>query len=180
MNIEYVARNLELEPRIREFTADKLRKVGKFLDDPVDVRVTVEQEKHRCIAELHITHRFGIIQANEETDDIFDAVNLAVDKAEKQARRARNKFRDKRRKADRNNGSQWPVEIFDSASIGSGVEPRIVESTVLSIKPMSLDEAAIQLEDSDYDFVVFRNASNDQVNVLYRRKDNHYGLISPE
>ena len=180
MNIDYVARNLELDTKIREFTADKLQKVGKFLDDPVEVRVTVEQEKHRCSADLHITHRFGIIQANEETDDIFDAVNLAVDKAEKQARRSRNKFRDKRRKADRNNGSHWPVEVVDEASVGLGTEPRIVESNVLSIKPMSLDEAAIQLEESDYGFVVFRNATNDQVNVLYRRKDKHYGLLSPE
>ena len=180
MNIDYVARNLELDPRIREFTAEKLQKVGKFLDEPVDVRVTVEQEKHRCSADLHITHRFGLIQANEETDDIFDALNMAVDKAEKQARRARKKYIDKRRKADRNNGSQWPLEIVDKASVGLGTEPRVVESTVLSIKPMSLDEAAIQLEESDYGFVVFRNATNDQVNVLYRRKDKNYGLISPE
>jgi len=180
MNIEYVARNLELDTKIRDFTADKLQKVGKFLDDPVDVRVTMEQEKHRCSADLHITHRFGLIQANEETDDIFDAVNLAVDKAEKQARRSRKKFRDKRRKADRNNGSHWPVEIVHQESVGIGTEPRIVESTALSIKPMSLDEAAIKLEESDYGFVVFRNATSDEVNVLYRRKDNHYGLISPE
>ncbi len=180
MNIEYVARNLELDTKIREFTADKLQKVGKFLDEPVDVRVTMEQEKHRCSADLHITHRFGLIQANEETDDIFDAINLAVDKAEKQARRSRKKFRDKRRKADRNNGSQWPLEIVDQDSVGIGTEPRIVESTAISIKPMSLDEAAIELEESDYGFVVFRNATSDEVNVLYRRKDNHYGLISPE
>jgi len=180
MNIEYVARNLELDTKIRDFAADKLQKVGKFLDEPVDVRVTMEQEKHRCSADLHITHRFGLIQANEETDDIFDAVNLAVDKAEKQARRSRKKFRDKRRKADRNNGSHWPVEIVDQDSVGIGTAPRIVESTALSIKPMSLDEAAIELEESDYGFVVFRNAMSDEVNVLYRRKDNHYGLISPE
>lgn len=180
MNIDYVARNLELDTKIREFTADKLQKVGKFLDDPVDVRVTFEQEKHRCSADLHITHRFGLIQANEETDDIFDAVNLAVDKAEKQARRSRKKFRDKRRKADRSNGSHWPVEVVDEASVGLGTDPRIVESNTLSIKPMSLDEAAIRLEESDYGFVVFRNSTNDQVNVLYRRKDKNYGLISPE
>jgi len=180
MNIEYVARNLELHDKIRDYTADKLQKVGKFLDEPVDVRVTIEQEKHRYKADLHITHRFGLIQANEETDDIFDAMNLAVDKAEKQARRSRKKFRDKRRKADRNNGSHWPMEIVDKASVGSGGAPRIVESTAMAIKPMSLDEAALELEQSDQGFVVFRNSMNDQVNVLYRRKDHNYGLISPE
>ena len=65
MNIDYVARNFELEDRIRDFTEDKMRKVTKFLEEPVEIRVTLEQEKHRNIADLHIAHRFGLIQAIE-------------------------------------------------------------------------------------------------------------------
>lgn len=180
MNIDYVARNFELDDRIREYAAAKLNKLAKFLDEPIEVRVTLEQEKHRCIAELRVAHRFGLIQAKEQTGDIFDAVNLAVDKAGKQARRSHKKFVGKRRKWDRNNGSQWPVEVVERSSVGMGGQPRIVKSSVLSIKPMSLDEAALQLEGSKNDFVVFRDSISDQVNVLYKRKDNNYGLISPE
>lgn len=179
MNIEFVARNYRLDDRIRTFTSDKLHKVIKFLEEPVEVRVTLEQEKHRHIADLHLAHRFGVIQANEAMDNMFDAVNLAVDKAEKQARRTKAKFRDKRRKADRVNGQQWPVEVLDRASIGGGSGPQIIKSSVLSIKPMSIEEAALQLEGSKNDFVVFRDAGSDQVSVLYKRKDNNYGLISP-
>ncbi len=180
MHIEFVTRSYQLDDRIRSFTSDKLRKVIKFLDEPVEVRVILEQEKHRHIAELHLAHRFGAIQATEAMDNMYDAVNLAVDKAEKQARRARKKFMDKRRKADRVNGQQWPVDVLDRTSIGSGGAPRIIKSSVLSIKPMSIEEAALQLERSKNGFVVFRDATSDQVSVLYKRRDNHYGLISPE
>lgn len=180
MNIDYVARNYPLDDQIRTYTSDKLRKVAKFLEDPVEIRVTLEHEKHRYIADLHVAHRFGVIKANEENDDMYDAINLAVDKTEKQARRSRQKFRDKRRKADRNNGNQWPVEVLERASIGAGGSPRIVKKSVLSIKPMSIDEAALELEDSKNDFVVFRDAASDQVSVLYKRRDQNYGLISPE
>ena len=180
MNIDYVARNYPLDDQIRTYTSDKLRKVAKFLEDPVEIRVTLEHEKHRYIADLHVAHRFGVIKANEENDDMYDAINLAVDKIEKQARRSRKKFRDKRRKADRNNGNQWPVEVLERASVGAGGSPRIVKKSVLSIKPMSIDEAALQLEDSKNDFVVFRDAASDEVSVLYKRRDQNYGLISPE
>lgn len=180
MNIDYVARNFELDGRIREFTADKLSKVIKFLDEPVEIRVTLEQEKHRQIAELRLAHRFGLIKAREETDDIFDAVNLAVDKAEKQARRSRKKFIDKRRKADRVNGQNWPVEVLERSSVAAGSRPEIIKSSVLNIKPMSIDEAALQLEGSKNGFVVFRDSLSDRVSVLYRRSDQNYGLISPE
>jgi putative sigma-54 modulation protein len=180
MKIDFVARNVQLDDRIRDYASDKLHKLDKFVDEPIDIRVTLVREKHRCLAELRVAHRFGLIQANEETDDIRDSINAAVDKAEKQARRSRKKFKDKRRKADRNNGNQWPVEVLERASVGRGAVPRIIKSSVLSIKPMSLDEAALELEESKNDFVVFRDATSDLVNVLYKRKDNNYGLISPE
>ena len=180
MNIDFLARNLELDDTIRDYTSDKLEKVFKFLEDPVDVRVTLEREKHRSIAEVRISHRFGDIQATEETDEILDSINLAVDKAEKQARRSRKKFIDKRRKADRDNGHHWPIEVLEASSVTRGQTPRIIKSSRLSIKPMSLDEAALQLESSRNDFVVFRDAVSDQVNVLYKRRDKNYGLISAE
>ena len=170
MNIDYVARNYPLDDQIRTYTSDKLQKVAKFLEDPVEIRVTLEHEKHRYIADLHVAHRFGVIKANEENDDMYDAINLAVDKTEKQARRSRKKFRD----------NQWPVEVLERASVGAGGSPRIVKKSVLSIKPMSIDEAALQLEDSKNDFVVFRDAASDEVSVLYKRRDQNYGLISPE
>lgn len=181
MNIEYVGRNVELNDRIRAFAEDKLGKVMKFLDEPVEVRLTLERERHRHLVDLHLSHRFGVVQAHEENADLFDALNLVVDKAEKQARRERKKFIDKRRRSGRPVGeTAWPVDVVDRASLGSGDAPRIVKSSALSIKPMTLDEAALQLEGSTNDFIVFRDAANQKVSVLYKRRDANYGLISPE
>lgn len=181
MNIEYVGRHYSIDDQMRSYAEDKLAKVLKFVDEPIDVRLTMETEKHRAIAELHLAHRHGVLQATEETEEMIDAVNLVVDKVEKQARRSRKKFIDKRRRADRVNGSHhWPVDVLDHTTVSDDGGPRIIKSSHLQIKPMSLDEAALVLETSRNDFVVFRDAGSDRVNVLYRRKDSNYGLITPE
>ncbi len=180
MHIEYVSRNFELDDRLRDYAASKLGKLARFLDEPVEVRVTLEQEKYRQIAELHVAHRHGLLQAAGETDEMQDTINLVVDKVEKQARRSRQKYQDKRRRADRVNGQhQWPVEVLDRGSIGEST-PRIIKSGKLSIKPMALDEAALRLEAGTNDFVVFRDSETDRISVLYKRRDDNYGLISPD
>ncbi|MEZ5331298.1 MAG: ribosome-associated translation inhibitor RaiA [Thermoanaerobaculia bacterium] len=181
MNIEYVGRHVELNDRIRAFAEEKLGKVTKFLDEPVEARLTLERGKHGHLVDLHVAHRFGVLQGHEEAEDLFDAVHDVVEKVEKQARRERKKFLDKRRRAARPDGeAEWPVDVLDRASVGSGSRPRIVKSTAISIKPMTLDEAALQLEGSRNDFIVFRDAANQKVSVLYKRRDANYGLISPE
>lgn len=182
MKVEYVARQYELNDRVREFTESKLRKLDKFLQEPVEAHVTLETKKHRNRADLRLTHRFGTIHAAEATDEMFDAINLAVDKAEKQARRSNKKFHAKRRRSGRENAQlqSWPLAILEAESLGTGGTPTVIKSTKLRIEFMSIDEAATTLADSKHDFIVFRDLDSDQVNVLYRRADETYGLISPE
>ncbi len=183
MNIEYVGRNFEVDDNVRAFTEGKLaKKVTKFVDDPVEIRVTLETEKHRNIADLHIAHKHGVLQATEETGDMYEAINMAVDKVEKQARRSKKKFIDRRRRADRvtTNGQRWPMDVLARESLGGETGPRIIKSTHLPIKPMSIEEAALWLEDGKNEFVVFRDSTSNRVNVLYKRKDDNYGLIAPE
>ncbi len=182
MNIEFVGKHYNLDDPTRQFAQDKLQKVSRFVDEPVEIRVTLEIEKHRNIADLHIAHRHGVIQATEQAESMLDAIHLAVDKVEKQARRSRKKHIDRRRRAGRNaiGVSAWEVDILDRASLGPGAERRIVRTTHLDIKPMTVEEAALQLEGSKNDFVVFRDSTTDRINVLYKRKDQNYGLIAPE
>jgi putative sigma-54 modulation protein len=119
MNVEYVGRHVRLNAEIREFAERKLRKVIKFLEEPVDVRITLEEEKHREIVEVHIAHRFGVLQAREETDTLLDALNLAIDKLETQAQRSRKKFMDRRRRGDRAaTGEAAPEEEEEEESVG--------------------------------------------------------------
>ena len=181
MNIEYTARHYDLTDDIRSFTEKKLGKVVKFVEEPVEVRVILEQEKHRQTAEIQVRHRHGLVQATEETSEMSDAINLAVDKVEKQARRGRKKFMDRRRRMNRQmEGPHWPVEVLEGGALSQGDDRRVIKQSVLPIKPMSVEEAALHLEDSTNDFVVFKNASNEQINVLYKRRDANFGLISPE
>jgi ribosome hibernation promoting factor len=177
MNVDYVARHFQLDEATRQFAENKLQKLHKFVQEPVEFRLTLEVGKVTSSADLHVAHRFGVIQAREETETLLDAIRLAIDKAEKQVRRANNKFHDRRRRAEPHT---WPVEVVDAASVGDGRTPRIVEASSVTIKPMSLEEAALLLEDSKHEFVVFRNSDNDRIGVLYRRKDRNFGLISPE
>lgn len=183
MNIEFVGRNFEIDDQVRSYTERKLaKKVAKFVSQPIEVRVILETEKHRSIADLHVSHKNGVFQATEETQDMYDALNMALEKLEKQVRRSKKKAIDRRRRADREttNGHRWPLEVLARESLGGGTPPRIVKTTHLPIKPMTIEEAALWLESGKNDFLVFRDSTSDRVSVLYKRKDDNYGLIAPE
>jgi putative sigma-54 modulation protein len=183
MNIDFTGRHVELDDRIRSHAEERLGKATKHLAEPVEVRVRLENEKFRKIAEIEVRHRRGALRSREESNDLIDAITLAADHLERQARRSRGRAIDRRRRAGRRNGEstrEWPVEVLESGSVGRGATPRVIRETRLEIKPMTLDEAALQLETSKNEFVVFVDADSERVNVLYRRRDNHYGLIVPE
>jgi putative sigma-54 modulation protein len=178
MKIDFTGRHFVVDDKVREYAEGKLDKLIKFLEEPVDVQVILEVEKRRQIAELHVTHRHGSLQATEAAADMLDAIHAVVEKAEKQARRARKKFMDKRRRA--RNHHHWPLEVLEAASFGTGSRPRVIKTTTLPIKPMTIEEAAMELDRSKNDFFVFLDSVDERVSVIYRRKDNHYGLIAPE
>ncbi len=183
MKTEIIGRNTPIDDRLRGLVEKKLAKLEKFLDGPVEARVTLITEKHSHVAELHVTHRDGALQGTEQTDGTFqEAVQRAVQKVEEAARRTHQKQVDKRRRpADRNGrGQRWPVEILGADSVGEGRAPRVIETSQIDIKPMTLDEAALELDGSEQGFVVFRDSTSDRLSVLYKRKDQNYGLIAPE
>lgn len=183
MNIEYVGRNFHLDDAVRQHTGEKLAKLIKFLEEPVEIHVTLEREKHRLRADVNVHHRHGTLQAAEETEtNIFGAIDAAIERLDGQARKARKKTMDRRRRAQRGEAvnGHWPVDTVSSDSVRGGGAPMIIKSRLLHIKPMSIEEAALQLDGSKNEFVVFRDATSDRISVLYRRKDSNYGLIAPE
>lgn len=185
MHVEYQGKGLTITDDTRAFADKKLAKVLKFLEEPIEARATFEADKHhKLVVDLHLTHRHGVIQAEEAgAGSPEEAINGVVAKAEKQARRARKKFMDTRRRADRAlwPATEWEVEVLDGASLQGGATPRVVRVHHFDIKPMTVEEASLSLLDgAKNDFVVFRHASTDRVNVLYRRRDGDFGLIVPE
>lgn len=101
MNIEIVGRNVPVETRLRQRAERKLGKLDKFLEEPIEARVTLALEKHLHVAEIHVAHRDGSLQAAEQAEGhLIEALDLALEKVEHQARRTSEKHKDVRRRRD--------------------------------------------------------------------------------
>jgi ribosomal subunit interface protein len=101
MVIEYVVRGYSLDESVKGYLEKKLRKVLRFVDEPIAVHAVLETEKHQAIAEVHLTHRLGVLHSREAAEQMLDAINLAVDNLETQAQRAHEKLTGRRRRGDR-------------------------------------------------------------------------------
>ncbi len=181
MKVDYIARNVTLSDQSRQLAEKKLAKIKKYFNDIIDVRIEVSQERHLQVVDLSVKGKDFDLHSTAQNKDVTAAIQEAVDKVEIQARRAKTRLKDHKQRAgsEAKTDSGWAVDVLESDSIASG-EPRIVEKSSIQIKPMSIEEAVLQLDDSSYNFLVFRNASNDRVNVIYRRVDKNLGLITPE
>jgi len=181
MKVDYIARNVKLSDHSRQLAEKKLAKITKYFNDIIDVRIEVSQERHLQVVDLSVKGKDFDLHSTAQNKDVTAAIQDAVDKVEIQARRAKTRLKDHKQRAgsEAKTDRGWAVEVLESESIASG-EPRIVETSSIQIKPMSIEEAVLQLDDSSYNFLVFRNSSNDRVNVIYRRVDKNLGLITPE
>jgi putative sigma-54 modulation protein len=178
MKVEYIARKVDLNDNVRQLTEKKLAKLTKYFNDILDIRVEVEQERHLYVADLFVKGKDFDIHSTSQHKEMTAAIQDAVDKLEIQARRAKTRLK-KHKGRQSAAESAWSLDVLEPESIGRG-EPSIVERSTIPIKPMTVEEAALQLEDETLDFLVFHNASTDRVNVLYRRQDKNLGLITPE
>ena len=182
MEIKYTGRHFQVDDRVKDFADTKLAKLAKFLEEPIEIHMTFDSGKRLHIVELHVSHRHGVLQATDESERTFDAIISAVEKVEKQARRSRKKFQDKKRRAHRPGEEDWgwDVEVVEGSSVNTVQGPKVIKTGRLPIKPMTIDEAALGLAESKNEFFVFRDSASDKVSVIYRRNDGHYGLIAPE
>jgi putative sigma-54 modulation protein len=183
MSVEFTGRNVQVTPTLRELAQERAQKLERHLGGPASVRVVLSQEKHRFGAEIIATHRRRRWKAQEETADPRVAVTLAFEKIHAQAKRDSGKRRDRRH---RGGAAVTPLERR-GAEPGSppaeapSLAPRIVRSAQRSaVKPMSAEEAALRLENSRQEVLVFRDSSSEKISILYRRRDGHFGLIVPE
>lgn len=180
MKVEYIARKVTLNDQVRKLTEKKLTKITKYFNDILDIRVEVEQERHLYVADLFIKGKDFDLKSTSQHKDLTTAIQDAIDKLDQQARRAKAKLKDhKGRGGAAPAPADWSMDVIEPTSVRGG-EPRIVERSTIPVKPMSIEEAAMQLDEGGDDFIVFRNASNDRVNVLYRRPDRNLGLVTPE
>lgn len=184
MNIEISGRNYEVTDRIRDLISAKLEKVLKYFHDIIEIRCVLQVEKHRNICEIMIIASDPDIKTVQEADLMEDAINRAVDALKRQAQRNHDKLTHQRQGRGGNGSpTEWQVNVLERGAFREADElnsPRIIQTTNISIRPMSIEQAALTLDDSRNEFIVFQDVDTEKVTVIYKRKDNNFGMIAPE
>jgi putative sigma-54 modulation protein len=162
-------RNVEPSDPLKLYAEEKLSRVKKYLEEPIEAHLVLKVEKFRHIAEVSVDASGMRLNGNEETDDMYTTIDLLVDSLETQIKRGKEKVRRRR--------TAGAGEAARDVASGSHEEPRVIRVAQVHAKPMHLDEAVIELNLSTGEFMVFTNRSTNRVNVLYRRKDGNFGLI---
>ncbi len=186
MATEISGRNYEIPPDIRDMVEKKLAKIEeKLFDDVIDVRVVLQVEKYRNICEILMKGKEHDVKTVQESDESMqDAINSAIDHLKRQAQKNRKKIRDHHRKdGAKPVVNEWAVQVLEPGQLREETQqraPRIVKTNSIPIRPMSIEEAALRLDESKNEFIVFRDLDTDRVSVIYKRRDNNLGLIAPE
>lgn len=192
MATEISGRNVDVTPELRKLIETKLGKIQeKLFDDVIDVRCVLQVEKYRNICEILITGKDHDVKTVQESDESMqDAVNLAMDHLKRQAQKNRKKIRDHHRKdggASKQPITEWAVQVLEPKLRGNNngngntdTAHRIIKTANLPIRNMSIEHAALLLDDSKNEFIVFRDVDTEKISVIYKRKDNNLGLIAPE
>lgn len=181
MNISVTFRHMDSSDPVRDYVEEKLARLNKYIDEPIDAQVTLTVEKkirHKTVVTL-VAKGVTIKASAEVIDDMYAAIDAVVDKLERQLKRYKEKL--KRHTTRKGRERNITKTVFEAASVDAeDIEPQVIRSHSFSLKPMSVDEAVMQMDLLHKDFLVFSDDSTDFVNVIYRRKDGNYGLIVPE
>jgi putative sigma-54 modulation protein len=177
MKLLVTGRNVDITPALRQLIDRKLTKLDRVLNDTaVSAQVILRMEKYRHMAEVtihargdHMLHGVGV---GHEWPGVL---KQAVEKIAQQAHRLKGRWSGRKRRAS---GSRTPPPVAAAEAPAPG--RRVIRASRYIVKPMNVEDAALQVEAGRDSFIVFRNAASDTVNILYRRKDGNLGLIEPE
>jgi putative sigma-54 modulation protein len=177
VRLQVKGKNVDVTDSLKDYALQKLGKLDKHLNDAARLELELHVERNPSIsqnqvAEATIWTKGPVLRARESSTDMKASIDMLVDKLERQARR----YREKRRRGGRGNHDHVPEGI---PVVADEERPVIVKTKQFPIKPMTPEEAVLQLELIGHDFFVFQNADTSDVNVVYRRRDGNYGLIEP-
>jgi putative sigma-54 modulation protein len=176
MRIIVSAKNMELTNALKNVVEKKLSKLDRYFDPLVEARATLSVEKNRQTIEVTIPFGGIVLRGEETNEDMYASIDLVVDKIERQIRKQKTKL------ARRNHMSALKFQFIPDQddTEEEDTEPKIVRTKRFAFKPMSPEEAVLQMEMLGHDFFIYQNADSEEINVVYKRKDGNYGLIEPE
>ena len=177
MDITVTFRHMEPIESLKVYAEEKISKINKYFDSPSEAHIVLAVEKFRHLADVTLSINGTPIKGAEETGDMYSAIDKVMDKIEKQVKRHRSKIRSRR--AENIKGEETLVSEETEEATGLITDEPSIEVEKLIAKPMDPEEAAMQLNLSQQDFLVFRNSRSREINVLYKRRDGNLGLIEP-
>ena len=178
MNINVRGKNIEATPALVDYANKKLGKLEKLFDKKAEVQVVLSVIREDHIVEVTVNLNGLIMRGEESTGDMYASIDMVVEKLERQFE----KFKTRMNKSLRKRGTRKISEQYaaQEAEQRSETEPGVVKTKRFPLKPMSVEEAILQMDLLGHNFFVFANSENESINVIYRRKDGDYGLIEPE
>ena len=174
MRYVITGRNIEVTPALKAAVEDKIGKLERYFTPDTEVIATLSVQKDRQKIEITIPMKGNIIRAEESSNDMYVSIDLVEEIIERQIRKYKRKLIDKKQAA------LSFSEAFLQEEYDMDDEVRIVKTKKFGMKPMDPEEACVQMELLGHSFYVFLNSETDEVNVVYKRKGNTYGLIEPE
>jgi putative sigma-54 modulation protein len=187
MQLDITGRHIEVTPALREFTEEKLGKLERLLDEPLEIHVVLGIEKHRHMAEVQVKSKHAVFSGAQETGDLYVSIGEVADKLERQVLKHKEKARTRKFK----NGPRSPEAAAEMeaqaapeserrAEPASARPDRQIPARRYRVKPMSPEDAVLELESTKGDVLVYRDAQTDRVGVVYRQQDGNFALIEPE
>lgn len=174
MRITITGRNIEITPGLRQAVESKLSKLERYFMPETDVIVTLSVEKERQKIEVTIPVKGNIIRSEQVSNDMYVSIDLVEEVIERQLKKYKNKL------VDAKQGSVHFKSDFIEKESPEEEEIQIIRTKKFGMKPMYPEDACVQMELLGHTFFVFLNAETEEVNVVYKRKGNTYGLIEPE
>ncbi len=168
-------KNIDVTDGLKTAVYEKIGKLEKYFTPDTEVHVTLGVEKERQKIEVTIPMKGNIVRAEQTSEDMYVSIDLVEEVIERQLRKYKNKILEQKQAAVNFNKSFMDEKIDDDDE-----EIKIIRTKKFAVKPMDAEEACVQMELLGHNFFVFRNADTDEVNVVYKRKANTYGLIEPE
>lgn len=173
MQTDITFKNIDSSDALRDYAVKRLSKMDKYIDRTAEAHVVLSVEKRRHKADVTLTADGAVINAVEITEDLYAAIDTVMDKLERQIKKHKEKLQGKKTQPK----GTLPASPAPAAR---KTRPRLVYERDYTVKPMSVDEALLQMDSISQDFIIFQNTDSQQINFIYKRQDGELALVEPQ
>jgi putative sigma-54 modulation protein len=184
MQVSVTFRHMDPTAALKSFASEKVQRIGKLSHKLTEAHVVLSLEKYMHKADITLTANGLTIRGEEKSEDMYASIDRAIDKIERQLKRYQEKVKD--HKAREDGKFKVRLNVLEPEPVEEEVPlqpakasppPKVIKTREFLAKPMSVDDAIMQMDLINNDFLVFQNATSSEINVIYRRKDGTFGLI---